>query len=219
MQTFSPADLDPGQRYKLMSGSIIPRPIGWISTVSADGATNLAPYSFFNGVSANPMCVQFCPANKSDGSPKDSLANALPEDEGGTGEFVANIVSEHLANQMAATAEPLAPGESEFALAGLAEAPGEVVRVPRVADALVAFECRTMQVIQLAQGQPGGGNLVLGEVIKIHVADGLVNDRFHVDTDKLAAVGRIGGLTYARTMDRFDLPTGAAALDATATSN
>ncbi|MEM1165912.1 MAG: flavin reductase family protein [Planctomycetota bacterium] len=213
MAEFDPEQLQPLERYKLMGGSIVPRPIGWVSTVSASGDVNLAPFSYCNAVSAHPMCVQFCPANKPDGSMKDTLANALPEVEGGTGEFVLNIVSEPLVQQMAATAEPLPPAENEFTFAGLDPASSVNVAPPRVANAMVAFECRTMHVIQLAKGEPAGGNLVLGEVVYVHTADGLVNERFHVDAAMLAAVGRMGGLDYATTRHRFTLPAGSKALE------
>lgn len=213
MAEFDPEELQPVERYKLMGGSIVPRPIGWVSTISASGDVNLAPFSYCNAVSAHPMCVQFCPANKPDGSMKDTLANALPEAEGGTGEFVLNMVSERLVQQMAATAEPLPPSESEFAFAGLDRAPSVKIAPPRVATAMVAFECRTMHVIQLAKGEPAGGNLVLGEVVYVHTADGLVNERFHVDAALLAAVGRMGGLDYTTTRNRFSMPAGGKALE------
>jgi flavin reductase (DIM6/NTAB) family NADH-FMN oxidoreductase RutF len=211
-----PLSLAPADRYKLLIGCIVPRPIAFVSTVSRDGRRNLAPFSFFNGVGSDPMALLFCPVNKPDGSKKDTLRNAEPPDAsggGGTGEFVVNAATEGYAIRVAAAAEPLAYGESEFELVGLTPAPSRVVRPPRLLESPVSFECRTLRVIELNPGIPVGGNVVIGEVVHIHVADGLVNERFHVDPDRLAAIGRMGGTGYCRTRDRFQMPMGRAALD------
>ncbi len=207
-----PAHLDVRQRYKLLIGAIVPRPIGFVSTVSPDGRANLAPFSFFSGVGSDPMTVLFCPANRPDGGDKDTLRNALPVDEGGTGEFVVNLAVEAYAREVAAAAEGLPYGDSEFDLTGLTPAPSRRVRPPRVVESPVALECRTTQVIRTNPGRPGGGNVVLGEVLLVHAADGVVNARFHVAPDAIAAVGRMGGTAFCRTRDRFSLPTGRAAL-------
>ena len=208
-----PADLSVAERYKLLIGAIVPRPIGFVSTASADGRPNLAPFSFFNGVGSNPMTVLFCPGNAPDGSEKDTLRNAKPRAEGGTGEFVVNLAVEAYHREVAAAAEDLAYGDSEFELTGLTPAPSTVVAPPRVAESPVAFECRTTEVLRTNPGAPGGGNVVLGRVVHIHLEDGLVNERFHVDPEKLRAVGRMGGATYVSTRDRFDVPRGRAALE------
>jgi flavin reductase (DIM6/NTAB) family NADH-FMN oxidoreductase RutF len=210
---FDPSVLSQADRYKLMIGGIVPRPIAWVSTVSPAGRVNLAPFSFFCGVGSDPMTMLFCPANKPDGSDKDSLRNASPAGEGGTGEFVVNIVGDALAKAMAYTATPLPHGESEFDMAevkglGVTPAPARRVRPPRVAESPISYECVTLQVIRTNPGVPAGGNIVLGQVVHIHAADGLVNERFHVDAARLDAVGRMGGLSYCRTRDRFDLPMG-----------
>jgi len=208
-----PADLAQPERYKLLIGCIVPRPIAWVSTISPDGRLlNLAPFSFFNGVGSNPMTLLFCPANKPDGSEKDTLRNCKPTDEGGTGEFVVNIATDALAQQMAASSEPLPYGESEFDLAGLTTEPSVAVRPPRVAESPVAFECRTMQVFRTNPGGTASGNIVIGRVVHVFVRDDLINERFHIDQARLDAIGRLGGLMYARTRDRFELPMGREAL-------
>jgi len=208
-----PADLAQPERYKLLIGCIVPRPIAWVSTISPDGRLlNLAPFSFFNGVGSNPMTLLFCPANKPDGSEKDTLRNCKPTDEGGTGEFVVNIAIDALAQQMAASSEPLPYGESEFDLAGLTTEPSVAVRPPRVAESPVAFECRTMQVFRTNPGGTASGNIVIGRVVHVFVRDDLINERFHIDQARLDAIGRLGGLMYARTRDRFELPMGREAL-------
>lgn len=209
----NPANLPQPDRYKLLIGCIVPRPIAWVSTISPDGQPNLAPFSFFNGVGSDPMMLLFCPANKTDGSEKDSLRNAKPATEGGVGEFIVNIVAHPLALQMAATAEPLAYGESEFDLAGLTQAPARFVRAPRVLESPVSFECRTHQVIRTNPGAPAGGNIVIGQVIHIWIRDDLLNDRHHTDPAKLDAIGRMGGLGYCTTRDRFEMPMGRTALE------
>lgn len=206
-----PAQLPPIERYKILTGSIVPRPIAWISTISLDGRLNLAPFSFFTGIGSDPMTLLFCPANNADGSMKDTFRNALPEPEG-TGVFTVNIVSEATMRQMSATAEWLPHGESEFTLAGVSPMSGMRVKSPRVAESPIAFECRTLEVIRTASDRPAGGNIVIGEVVYIHVDDDLINDRHHIDAEKLAAIGRMSGMEYAYTHDRFVLPRGRDAL-------
>jgi flavin reductase (DIM6/NTAB) family NADH-FMN oxidoreductase RutF len=208
-----PAALDFRNRYKLLIGCIVPRPIAFVSSISPAGRVNLAPFSFFNGVGSNPMTLLFCPGNKPDGSEKDTLRNVKPAEEGGVGEFVVNVATESYVRQVAAAAEPLPYGESEFDLVGLTTAPSAIVRPPRVAESPVAFECRTRSVVRTNPGRPGGGNVVIGEVVHIFIRDDLVNERLHVDPAGLAAVARMGGLGYCRTHDRFELPMGRAALD------
>lgn len=207
-----PARLDVADRYKLLIGTIVPRPIAFVSTISPDGRENLAPFSFFNGVGSNPMTLLFCPANNADGTEKDTLRNAAPAAEGGTGQFVVNLAVEGYIRQVAAAAEPLAYGQSEFDLTGLERAASVVVRPPRVAASPVAFECETVQVIRTNPGQPAGGNIVIGRVVHLFVRDGLVNDRFHTDQEALGAVGRMGGLRYCTTREQFELPPGRRAL-------
>lgn len=200
-------------RYKLMIGAIVPRPIAFVSSVSPDGKHNLAPYSFFNGVGAEPMLVMFCPANGRAGEIKDSMINALPPEEGGTGCFAVNIASATYEREVAAAGEALQYGESEFDLTGLTPAPCQKIAAPRLAESPFGFECETERVIRFTNDAPGGANLVIGRVVHVWAAEGTVNERGHVDPEKLAAIGRMGGAAYVRTIDRFDLPRGRAALD------
>lgn len=209
-----PQDLERSERYKLLIGCVVPRPIALVSTVSPEGRINVAPYSFFNAVGSNPMTLLFCPGNKPDGTEKDSLLNARPVEEGGLGEFVIQMTVEEHIRRMVACSEELPYGESEAELSGLTTVPSQVVRPPRVAESPVAFECRTVQVIRTNPGEPLGGNLVLGRVVHVHLRDDLVDERLRVDPERLRAVGRMGGLTYVTTRDRFDVPRGRAALAA-----
>jgi flavin reductase (DIM6/NTAB) family NADH-FMN oxidoreductase RutF len=207
-----PAGLSIADRYKLLIGCIVPRPIALVSSVSSDGRPNLAPFSFFNGIGSDPMSLLFCPVNKPDGSEKDTLRNVKPPSEGGVGEFVVNVATEDYARQVAAAAEPLEYGRSEFELTGLHSAPSAKVRPRRVAESPVAFECRTLRLVRLNPGVGGGGNVVIGEVVHIHLREGLANERLHIDPAQLRAIARMGGATYCRTRDRFEMPLGAAAL-------
>lgn len=209
-----PADLAPHDRYKLLIGAIVPRPIAWVSTLSTDGRHNLAPFSFFAGVGSNPMTLLFCPASKPDGSEKDSLRNAKPAHEGGTGQFVVCTVPEPLAAHMAVCAEPLPFGQSEAELAGLVTAPSARVAPPRVAGSPVAFECRTLQVLRTNPGAPDAGNIVLGQVVHIYVDDAAIDPGLRLSPAALASVGRMGGQGYCTTRQRFELPRGRDALAA-----
>lgn len=208
-----PNELTSVERYKLLIGCIVPRPIAFVSTVSPDGRFNLAPFSFFNGIGSDPMTVMFCPATSGDGSENDTMRNAKPAADGGTGEFVINAASEPYIREVSAAAEALPYGQSEFELTGLKMEPSVVVNPPRVAVSPFAFECRTLQIVRTNPGVPSSGNIVIGEVVHLHIDDELVNERWHVDPEKLAAVGRMGGADYCTTQERFALPRGRAALD------
>lgn len=211
-----PLSIVPADRYKLLIGCIVPRPIALVSSMSPDGRLNLAPFSFFNGIGSDPMTLLFCPVNRPDGGKKDTLRNVDLPAEGGLGEFVVSVATEAYARRVAAAAEPLPYGESEFELAGLTPAPSTRVRPPRVAESPVCFECRTRQVIRLNPGVAGGGNIVIGEVVHVYAADEIIDDRFRADPSKLGAIGRMGGQSYCTTRDRFDMPQGRAALDGNA---
>ena len=210
---FQPEGLDVRDRYKLLVGSVVPRPIAFVSTISPAGQHNLAPYSFFTAVGSNPMTLLFCPATLADGTDKDTLRNSLPPEEGGVGEFVVNVATEGYARKVAAAAEVLPYGESEFDLTGLTPIPSSKIRPPRLAESPVSFECETLHVLRTNPGQPASGNIVLGRVVCVHVDESLINERFHVDASRLRAIGRMGGLEYCRTDARFEMPRGRQALN------
>ena len=185
--------------YKLMIGSIVPRPIALVSTRSEDGLSNLAPFSFFTGVSANPPIVCFCPIRRPGPEPrKDTLRNISR-----TREFVVNVVSEEIGEKMNITAGEYPPEVDEFEVAGLTPIASDLVKPARVAESPVQMECVLYLALELS-ALPGGGNLVLGEIVRFHIADHLV-DNFRIDPDKLGAIGRMGGNSYSRTRDRFDM--------------
>ena len=178
--------------YRTMTGAVVPRPIGWISTTSEDGVDNLAPYSYFNVVSVDPPVVMFSPADKGPDELKDSARNVVD-----TGEFVHNVVTRPLAESMNESSVTLPPEESEFDHTGLERAESEKVDPPRVAAADVAFECELYDVVDV-----GVGTMLLGEIVLVHVDDEVTTDG-KVDVEKIDAVGRLAGNYYASTDDRF----------------
>ena len=194
-----PSLSQPASIYRLMVGVIVPRPIAFVSSVAADGVLNLAPFSFFTAISANPPVLCFSPMIRgSDSTRKDTLRNVEA-----TREFVVNIVSEEFAANMNITSAEFPPEVDEFAASGLTPVPSDLVRPPRVGESRVSMECKLLQVVHVSP-KPLGGSLVIGEVLRFHLDDAIVND-YKVDPDKLKAIGRMGGPTYCRTTDRFDL--------------
>lgn len=196
-----PASLPWKSVYKILIGSVVPRPIGWISTVDAAGVANLAPFSFFNAVSSRPPMVLFCPTVRAtDRSPKDTLRNLRL-----TGEFVVNIVTESLAEAMNLTSTEFPPEVDEFEAAGLTAAPSAVVAPPRVAESPIHFECRVHQIVEVG-AEPGGGSVVLGRIVHLHVdASVLVGDD-KIDLRALRPIGRLAGGAYCRVTEIFEMP-------------
>jgi flavin reductase (DIM6/NTAB) family NADH-FMN oxidoreductase RutF len=201
--TFDPKEHKTREMYKLMTGIIVPRPVALVSTVDREGSANLAPFSFFSGVGANPPTVLFCPsvrAARSEDSDirKDTLRNVEE-----TGEFVVNIVSDAIAAAANASAAEVPPEVDEFVLAGLTPLASVAVRPPRVAESRAQMECKLLQVIYTGHA-PGAGVIVLGEVVRFHLHQELVED-FRVDPAVLDAVGRMAGNTWVRTRERLEL--------------
>ncbi len=191
-----PSTIAPINTYKLLVGVVVPRPIAFVSTLSAEGVANLAPFSFFTVASANPPVLCFTASYRE--PRKDTLVNIRA-----TKEFVVNIVSEEFAAKMNVTSGEYAYGVDEFAMSGLTAAPSDEVRPPRVKESHVNMECKLLQTIEVSN-QPLGGTLILGQVVRFHIDDAIVEE-FRIDPDALAAVGRMAGNTYIRTQDRFDL--------------
>ena len=209
-----PSRLSPPERYRLLIGAVVPRPIAVVGTRSACGSyLNLAPFSFFNACGSEPMTLMFCPANRDDGSVKDTLRNCLPVSDGGSGEFTVSVATEPIIRQVVAAAEELPPESSEFALSGLTPVPGTHVKAPRVGESPISFECRTRQVIRLAPGAPAGANIVIGDVVHVHVAGEVLDARGKIDSGALRAVGRMGSMSYALTRELLEIPFGARALE------
>jgi flavin reductase (DIM6/NTAB) family NADH-FMN oxidoreductase RutF len=200
MLSLDPQNMIPKDIYKLLIGAIVPRPIAFVSTMDTNAVRNLAPFSFFTVASSNPPVVVFCTSVPSgERTMKDTLRNVLD-----TREFVVNIVSEDFAEKMNHCSATVPPDVDEFQLSGLTPVPSDLVKPYRVAESQIQMECRLMQVVTVSD-KPNGGNLVLGEVVRFHLAE-TVSNNFYIDPDQLRAIGRMAGVTYCRTTDRFELP-------------
>jgi flavin reductase (DIM6/NTAB) family NADH-FMN oxidoreductase RutF len=185
--------------YQHLIRVIAPRPIAWVSTISLSGTTNLAPFSFFTGVGSRPPSVLFCPANRRDGSAKDTLLNILD-----TREFVVNVVPFRLAEAMNLSSTELPAGESEFELTGLQISESKVVKPPGVSLSPVRMECQLMHHLVL-DGGPGGANIVVGRIVHLHLDESVLDSTGYADPELLDLIGRLGGASYCRTTDLFDL--------------
>lgn len=190
--------LDAGTIYRLLSGAIAPRPIAWVSTVDARGNANLAPFSFFNVASVDPPVLAFAPQLDGQAEPKDTLRN-LNEVK----ECVVHVGSEALIEALNATSATLPYGEDEFMHAGLGKAPLGSLKVPRIAEAPIAFGCRVHEVLSFGD-RPRSGRLVLAEVVTIHAAPEVWDGR-HVSFEALRPVGRLAGADYVRCSDILTL--------------
>jgi flavin reductase (DIM6/NTAB) family NADH-FMN oxidoreductase RutF len=179
---FDPSNFEGREGYFLMTSLVVPRPIAWVSTVRPDGARNLAPHSYFNAISSNPLVIHFTSTGV-----KDTLRNVKA-----SGEFVVNIVSAHLAEIMNLTAANFPPDEDEFAWAGLDAAPSKTITPPRVARAAASFECTVNQIVSI-----GNGHMVFGDVTHLVVDEAVMRDG-RVAPDLLDPVGRLGGSWYTR---------------------
>jgi len=190
------SETEPSVIYRLLIGAVVPRPIAFVSTISPEGVLNLAPFSFFTVASANPPVVCFAPNFRV--PMKDTLRNVRE-----TQEFVVNIVSEEIAEQMNLCSGEYPPETDEFLVSALTPLPSDLVKPPRVKESHVNMECRLREVIEVSL-QPLGGYLVLGEVVCFHVDDAVMSGSL-IDPDKLRAIGRMGGNDYTRTRDRFEM--------------
>lgn len=194
-----PQDLEHKERYKLLIGTVLPRPIAWVSTMDEHGNLNLAPFSFFTIGARNPMTLIFCPqVHMETGHKKDTLQNIEKVQE-----FVVNLTDEQTAEQMNLTATVLPYGQSEFEWAKITPVPSETVRVPRVKEAPVAFECVLQRVVTI-NDEPGGGTAVFGEVQRIHIRDDIYVDGY-VQLERLKPIGRLAGSAYTRVTDLFHM--------------
>jgi len=184
--------------YQYLVGIVTPRPIAWVTTISPAGVVNLAPFSFFNAFGANPPIVVFSPTLRRDGTKKDTLLN-LEE----LGEFVIHASVASLAEAVNLTSKEIPPDESEVTLAGLATVPSVKVKPPRVSAAPAAMECIVKQIIPCGTGSIAA-NLVIGEVVMIHIADDVLDGKGGVDPRKLKTVARLGGAFWCHTSDLFE---------------
>ncbi|WP_221031209.1 flavin reductase family protein [Actomonas aquatica] len=185
--------------YHWMTAIIAPRPIAWVSSMGPEGQVNLAPFSFFTGITSRPPTLMFVPINQHDGTPKDTMRNIEA-----TGEFVVNVVTDDLAETMNATAAMLPYGESEFEAGGIEAAKCEQVKAPRVAAARIALECKLDRIVKIGD-EPGVANCVFGRILWAHVSDEILNTEGRIDPTKLDLTGRMGGDDYVRAREKFSI--------------
>ena len=192
------SELPPLERYKLLIGLVIPRPIAWISTRSANGVANCAPFSFFNVFSEDPPICAVGINPRSDGRLKHTLVNIQR-----TGEFVVNLADESTASAMHVSSYEFAEEESEFEKTGLTEAPAALVAHPRIAEAAASLECRLFRSIQITPTR----ELVLGEILLVHARDGVIDPLTkRISEENYRPVGRLFANRYCTTRQRFELP-------------
>jgi flavin reductase (DIM6/NTAB) family NADH-FMN oxidoreductase RutF len=201
----SPSDLSHKDLYNVLLNSVAPRPIAWVSTASASGQLNLAPFSFFNVVCVDPPLLAFSPGLRRPKQPeagrgedKDTLRNIRE-----TKEFVVNIITYELAQAMNVTSGEYDASVNEFELAKLTPQASKIVRTPRVAESPLSFECRLHQILDFSPA-PTSGSLVIGEIVSIHINDAHLKDG-KLDRNSLDLIGRMGGIQYTRTTQRFEM--------------
>jgi flavin reductase (DIM6/NTAB) family NADH-FMN oxidoreductase RutF len=200
-----PSDLPYNEFYRILISSVAPRPIAWVSTVSASGQLNLAPFSFFNAICGKPPLLAFAPGLRmrsegetARGETKDTLRNVRE-----TGEFVVNVVTYDVMAAMNLTSGEYDSTVNEFELAKLTPRPSKIVKPPQVAESSVNFECKVYQILDFSS-PPHGGSLVIGEILSIQIDEKHLKEG-RIDPDSLDLVGRMGGIQYSRTTDRFQL--------------
>ncbi|MBH0157294.1 flavin reductase family protein [Fictibacillus sp. 5RED26] len=195
---FDPKELTEKDVYKLLVGSVVPRPIAWVSTISKEGVVNLAPYSFFNVASRNPpmLCISIGPGvGEREGTEKDTLVNIRNQKE-----FVINVVTSTLGNEMQKTSENLPSEVDEVEAAGLTTLDSTIVKPKRVKEAPIHMECQLEQIIQL-----GSDHLVIGRMVRYHINDDYYLGNYKVDLEKLQPLGRFAG-NYSESREFFSLP-------------
>ncbi len=202
MISISPKDIPTGKLHGYLLGSVAPRPIAFATTVDKEGNVNLSPFSFFNVFSANPPILVFSPARRGrDNTTKHTYENILQVPE-----VVINIVSYAMVQQMSLSSTEYAKGVNEFTKAGFTELASELIKPPRVAEAPVQMECKVNEVISLGK-EGGAGNLIICEVVKLHMEENIFNEEGHIDPYKIDTVSRLGDNWYSRAKDGlFQVP-------------
>jgi flavin reductase (DIM6/NTAB) family NADH-FMN oxidoreductase RutF len=196
---FNPKDLEQSAIYKLLTGIVIPRPIGWISTISEDGIHNLAPFSYFNAVGDDPPHVMFSTVH-SNISNKDTLNNVLK-----TKQFVVNMVTEDLVEQMNMTSQPIPANESEFELAGLTPIESILVLPPRVKECKITLECEMVHHYKLENSKTGGATIVIGKIVLFHIDKSVLLHNYKINLETYKPIARLAGSNYSKLGDIFSI--------------
>ncbi|MEW5675367.1 flavin reductase family protein [Flavobacterium enshiense] len=196
---FDPNEIDQKATYKLLTGAVIPRPIGWISSINKDGIPNLAPFSFFNAVGEDPPHVMFSTVRPNNTN-KDTLNNVLE-----TGQFVVNMVVEDIVEKMNTTSQSVGPEINEFELAGLTPAPSVKVKAPRVLESPINMECELVHHYTLEDNKHGGATIIIGRVVMFHVAENVLLDDFKINMETYKPVARLAGSNYSKLGEIFSI--------------
>ena len=185
--------------YKILTGAVIPRPIGWISSISEDGVPNLAPFSFFNAVGEDPPHVMFSTVRTGDKN-KDTLNNVLA-----TKQFVVNMATEELVEAMNATSIELPPDGNEFEYAGLTPVPSVKVKPFRVKESPITFECELVHHYSLEDHKNGGATIMIGRIVMFHVDESVLQDDYKINMETYRPVARLAGSNYAKLGEIFSI--------------
>ncbi|ESU27229.1 hypothetical protein FLJC2902T_22030 [Flavobacterium limnosediminis JC2902] len=196
---FNPEIIDQKATYKLLTGAVIPRPIGWISSISEDGILNLAPFSFFNAVGEDPPHIMFSTVRPNN-SNKDTLNNVLA-----TKQFVVNMVVEDIVEQMNITSQSVESHINEFELAGLTPIPSLKVKAPRVKESPITMECELVHHYTLEDNKYGGATIIVGRVVMFHVDESVLLDDFKINMETYKPVARLAGSNYSKLGEIFSI--------------
>jgi flavin reductase (DIM6/NTAB) family NADH-FMN oxidoreductase RutF len=196
---FDPQEIDQSAIYKLLTGAVIPRPIGWISSISEDGIPNLAPFSFFNAVGDDPPHVMFSTVRPNN-SNKDTLNNVLA-----TKQFVVNMVTEDTVERMNTTSHAFLPDENEFELAGLTPIPSVKIKPPRVKESPITMECELVHHYSLENHKYGGATIMVGKIVMFHVDESVLLDNYKINLETYKPVARLAGSNYSKLGEIFSI--------------
>ncbi|MEO8233850.1 MAG: flavin reductase family protein [Flavobacterium sp.] len=199
---FDPKNLEQSAIYKLLTGAVIPRPIGWISSISEDGINNLAPFSFFNAIGDDPPHVMFSTV-RGNNTNKDTLNNVLS-----TKQFVVNMVTEELVEQMNMTSQSIPANESEFELAGLTPITSVKVKPMRVKESPITFECELVHHYSLENHKFGGATMIVGKIIMMHIDESVLLDNYKINMNTYKPVARLAGSNYSKIGEIFSIKRG-----------
>jgi len=185
--------------FKTLLSCVLPRPIAFVSTISADGIPNLAPFSFFNAVGSNPPAVIFSPCTKADGSDKDTLHNLQA-----VGECVVHVVPHAIREAMNQASAALPPEQNEFEHAGFTPVKSQFIKPHRVAESPIQMECKLIKIVPVGDG-PLSANICICEILCFHIAEEILKEDGTADVEKIDLISRLGGDDYSTMRDRFAL--------------
>ncbi len=185
--------------YKLLTGTVIPRPIAWVATIDENGIDNLAPFSFFNVVSEDPPHIMFSTVRTGNKN-KDTLNNILANQQ-----FVVNLVTEDVVEQMNTTSQPVAADVNEFELANVTPIESIYIKPKRVKESLVQFECEMVHHYFIEKHQNGGACIIIGKIITMHIDDSILMENHKIDLEKYKPVARLAGSNYSKLGEIFSI--------------